>query len=355
MSGARGGKRGIVALGVALAVGGAVTFSWWRVNRVEPPVETLPLYGTVEIREVHLAFHETEHVESVLVEEGDRVRAGQLLATQDSRLLAAEVAAASANLDARRAALARLEGGTRPQEIRKARADVEAASASLRDAESSAGRMTSLVASGAVDRQRADDATAAAETARAVRNAAQATLDLAVAGPRGEDIAEASALVARAEAELDLVRERLDDVRLRAPRGGVIRERILEPGDIASPARPAFVLALTDPVWVRAYAPEPLLGRLREGMRAEVRTDSFPSKRYRGWVGFVSPTAEFTPKSVQTEALRTSLVYQVRVLVCNPQGELRLGMPVSVSLHGGGTTTPGTGTGADRCPPDAGR
>ena len=278
---------------------------------------------------------------------------GQLLATQDQTLLAAQAAAASAETDARRAALARLEAGTRSEDIRKARADVEAAAALLREAESTARRMQKLILSGAVDRQRAEDAVSAADTARARWKAAKATLDLAIAGPRAEDVAEARAVLARANAQLDLVRERLDDMQMYAPNDGIVRQRILEPGDIAAPDRAVLVLALTDPIWVRAYAPEAMLGHLRDGMAAEVRSDSFPDKRYRGWVGFVSPTAEFTPKTVQTEALRTSLVYQVRVFVCNPNGELRLGMPVTVRLTGAAAgANAGTTAGKARCAAD---
>ena len=147
-------------------------------------------------------------------------------------------------------------------------------------------------------------------------------------------------------AELGLVRKRLGDTRLRAPRDGIVRERILEPGDITSPERPVFVLALIDPVWVRAYAPETVLGKLAPGMRAHVSTDSYPDKTYNGWVGFISPTAEFTPKNVETPELRTRLVYQVRVYVCNSENELRLGMPATVTIPfdqpkpGPGHTTP---------------
>jgi HlyD family secretion protein len=111
-----------------------------------------------------------------------------------------------------------------------------------------------------------------------------------------------------------------------------LRERILEPGDWASPQTPAFTLALTEPLWVRAYVPEPSLGRVVPGTRAEIRTDSFPDRVYRGWVGAVSPTAEFTPKNVETPDLRTRLVYQVRVFVCDPGDALRLGMPATVTI-----------------------
>ena len=83
---------------------------------------------------------------------------------------------------------------------------------------------------------------------------------------------------------------------------------------------------------VRVYINEPDLGRIREGMPAQVYSDSFPEKSYPGWIGFISSTAEFTPKTVETTELRTKLVYQARIMVCNDEHELRLGMPVSVRI-----------------------
>jgi HlyD family secretion protein len=111
-----------------------------------------------------------------------------------------------------------------------------------------------------------------------------------------------------------------------------VQSRILEPGDMASPQCPVYTLARTKPLWARVYLAETELGRVRPGMPARVLSDSFPDKTYAGWVGYISPSAEFTPKSVQTEQTRTGLVYQARVFVCNSGGELRLGMPVTVRL-----------------------
>jgi HlyD family secretion protein len=115
---------------------------------------------------------------------------------------------------------------------------------------------------------------------------------------------------------------------------------------MASPQRPVYTLAMTDPLWVRVYVKESDLGRIRPGMRAEVATDSYPNKRYGAWVGYISPTAEFTPKSVETTEVRSSLVYQVRIFVCNPQGELRLGMPATVTIALGQPAT----TDNEHCP-----
>ena len=228
--------------------------------------------------------------------------------------------------------VARLEAGNRPEEVRKAKADLEAARADLENAELTYKRVTDLAAQGVDTQQRTDDARAALDVAKAREAAAKEAYDLMVLGPRKEDIAAAKATLQAYEADLALARRELADAQLYAPTNGVIRNRILEPGDMASPQKPVFTLALDDPVWVRAYVPETDLGKIRTGMKAEVTTDSFPGKRYPAWIGFISPTAEFTPKTVETAEVRTKLVYEVRVFVRNPQGELRLGMPAVVTV-----------------------
>ena len=135
-----------------------------------------------------------------------------------------------------------------------------------------------------------------------------------------------------AQANMALRRQELKDARLYAPSEGIIRDRILEPGAMVTPQNPVLILALTNPLWARAYVSEPDLGKLRLGMKATITTDSYPGKLYDGWVGFISPTAEFTPKTVETTDLRTRLVYQVRVFVLQGQDELRLGMPATVTI-----------------------
>lgn len=316
-----------------LAVGAAAGGGWWwQTHRPEVVSNALVLYGNVDIRQVNLAFNGSEHVASMQSQEGDRVSKGQLLATLDTHRLEPAVARAEAQVQAQKEVVARLLAGTRPQEIRKARADMEAAAAELRDAERTYQRQRSLATRDISSQQQADDAQAAMETAQARLHALQETLRLAIVGPRQEDIAAAQATLQVFQAELALARRELADTELYAPADGVIQNRLLEPGDMASPQRPVYTLALTDPVWVRAYVSEPYLGKIRPGMHAQVYTDSFPDKQYASWIGFISPTAEFTPKSVQTSELRTRLVYQVRVYVCNPQDELRLGMPATVII-----------------------
>lgn len=348
---------------IAAAVG--VGIWYWLTHRTEQAAASLVLFGNVDIREVDVAFKDAERVAAMFATEGDQVKQGQLLAMLDTSRLEpavaqaeaqaqaqaqvvarleagnrpeevskgrADVAAAEAQVQAQAQVVARLEAGNRPEEINKARADVAAAEAEAHNAQANYERMASLAGAGVVTAQALDNATAARDSAQAALKAAQEALDLLLAGSRKEDIAAAKATLDANKAALDLARRHLIDAGLYAPADGIIRNRILEPGDMASPQRPAYTLALSDPVWVRAYVSEPNLGKIWSGMTAQVTTDSYPDKRYVGWVGYISPTAEFTPKAVETQQVRTSLVYQVRVYVHNPAGELRLGMPATVTI-----------------------
>ncbi len=341
------GKRILRILILLLLLGGAAAGYWrWRTLEQEPPATELVLHGNVDIRQVELAFNGSERIAEMLLEEGQPVKAGQVLARLEADRLRHRVDHAAAQVAAQREVLAALEAGTRPEEIRKARADVAAAMVEAGNAERSHERLVPLAAKNLASREQLDNAKTAAEAARARLQAAEDALDLAVAGPRQEDVAAARATLQAYQAQLALARRELADAELRAPAAGVIQDRILEPGDMASPQRPVYTLALTDPLWVRAYVAQPDLGKVPTGALARVTTDSFPDKSYPAWVGYISPTAEFTPKSVETQEVRTSLVYQVRVYVCDSQGELRLGMPATVSIPLGQSSPP---PGADPC------
>jgi HlyD family secretion protein len=323
----------IVALVVLIGI--AAGLVWW-LNRRENGARELTLYGNVDLRQVQLSFNNSERIAAVLVQEGDRVRQGQLVARLDTRRLEPQVAQAEAQVAAQQQVVQRLRSGSRPEEIAQARANVESAKADTVNARQQYERIKSaaeMSAGRAVRQQDVDSAKAALEVAEAKLVVNQRALELAVIGPRKEDIAEAEAQLRANEAQLALLRQQLADAELLAPVDAVVRTRILEPGDMASPQKPVFTLAITNPKWVRAYVSEPDLGKLHEGMAAAIAVDSFPGRRFEGWVGFISPVAEFTPKAVQTEELRTSLVYEVRVFVQDPADELRLGMPATVYLN----------------------
>ncbi len=275
-------KKKLPVLIILLVIVGVASVAYWRHKSANTVVDgnELVLYGNVDIREVRVAFNGNEHVSEMLVDEGDHVKVGQLLARlQTERLQAA---------------------------VDRSRADVAAAKAEAHAAKLNYQRIKSLAARKLVSKSESDVAEANSHAA--------------------------TARVASTEAVLSQSEQALKDANLYAPQSGIIRERIAEPGDFVTPQSPVYTLALTNPVWVRTYLPESYLGKIKPGTRAHISTDSYPGKIYDGWVGSIAPTAEFTPKNVETPDLRTRLVYQVRVFVCNPQGELRLGMPATVKV-----------------------
>jgi HlyD family secretion protein len=312
----------------------AVVVAWWFADH-RPRSDNLVLYGNVDLRQSDLAFNASERVTEVLVQEGDHVTTGQVMARLDPTRLAPQVAKAEADVAAQQEVVNRLHAGNRPQEIAQARANVLMAEADSANARRQYDRLVELShnsAGRAVSRQDLDSAKAALDVADAKLAVNRKALDLQVVGPRKEDIAQAEAQLRSDEAQLALLRRQLADTVLHAPINGVVRSRVVEPGEIASPQKTAFTLALIDPKWVRAYIAERDLGHVREGLQASVTIDAFPNNPFSGWVGFISPVAEFTPKTVQTEELRSSLVYEIRVFVKDPADRLRLGMPATVHL-----------------------
>jgi HlyD family secretion protein len=329
--------RRVVLIVVLLAVAGAVASVPWWLTRRHQTAQELTLYGNVDLRQVELAFNNSERIADVLVQEGDHVWQGQVLARLDTRRLEPQVAQAEAQAAAQRQIVERLRHGSRPEEIAQARANLESAKADAVNARRQYERLKPLlersVGGGAVSQQDVDNAKAAWDMAEAKLVVTQKALALIVAGPRPEEVAEAAARLQAAEAQLALLQQQLADAQLVAPVNGIVRTRLMEPGEMASPQKPVFSLAVTDPKWIRAYVSEPDLGKVSPGMAASVAVDSFPERRFEGWVGFISPVAEFTPKAVQTQELRTSLVYEVRVFVKDPGDALRLGMPATVYLQ----------------------
>jgi HlyD family secretion protein len=322
----------------------AVVIVWRLAARHHNPGE-LVLYGNVDLRQADVPFNASERVTEVLVQEGDHLKRGQVMARLDPTRIQPQVAKAEADVAAEQEVVNRLHAGSRPQEIAQARANVVSTEADSANARRQYDRLMELSRSTsgrAVSRQDLDSAHATLDVADAKLAVNRKALDLQVAGPRKEDIAQAEAQLRSDQAQLALLRRQLEDTELRAPLDAVVRSRLVEPGEITSPQKSAFTLAITDPKWIRAYVSEPDLGAVREGLQASVTTDAFPSQPFSGWVGFISPMAEFTPKTVETEELRSSLVYEIRVFVKDPDDKLRLGMPATVRL---GTANPGTASG----------
>lgn len=325
--------RKAVLLLLLLAIAGAI--AGWQLGISGDKGAQLVLHGNVDIRQVALAFTRSERLLSVEAEEGDRVEQGQLLAQLDTEAVSLARRRSQAAVAAAEQRLARLENGTRPEEIARAQAQFEAAEAQVALAGNRLQRLRTLARTTdgrGVSRQELDNGATELAAARAELEARRQTLQLARTGPREEDIAQAQAELEAARAELAQLDYQLEQSSLYAPQDGVIRTRLLEPGDIAGPQKPVYTLALTDPKWVRVYVDEPDLGRVKPGMSVQVFTDGAPQQPIEGRIGYISSVAEFTPKTVQTDTLRTELVYEVRVIVEDGDNRLRLGMPATVKV-----------------------
>jgi membrane fusion protein YbhG len=335
-------KKTILIIVIICVLAAGLAFAYWRWPHTSNQPGTLVLYGNMDIREVDLGFGVDGPIAQVLVEEGDRVEAGQTLAILEQDPFLDAVQAAEATLKLAEARQSEGIHGPRPQEIKRARAAVQGAEATLANAALIHGRRQLLVD----ERAASEEAASTTKTERIVAEAnlkkAREDLALLLEGTRREQLDQQRAEVEAQRANLALLRYRLSRATLKAPSAGVIRTRIQEPGGVVTANSPVFTLALTDPLWCRLYVDEPDLGKVHMGMQARITTDSYPGKSYRGWVGYISSVAEFTPKAVETPELRTSLVYQVRVYTCDPGQELRLGMPatVTLSLHEEARTPP---------------
>ena len=322
-------KRGIIVLIAlaALAAGG-----WYFYGKYRHDHEPLTLYGNVDIRGVDLGFRVGGKLIEVLKDEGDAVKAGELLARLDGVPYQREIEQAKAALGTAEAELRLKKAGYRPEEIAQARATVAQNIASRENARRIFNRQTELVRGGSIARQDLETAQTAFEEATQRVKVSEANLKLLEAGYRVEEIQAAEAPVAQAEATLETAEIRLADTELKAPSDGVLMTRALEPGTIVQAGATVLSISLEKPVWVRAYVHEAELGQVPPGTEVLLSTDGRPDKPFHGKVGFVSPRAEFTPKSVETPHLRTSLVYRLRIIVDDSDGSLRQGMPVTVTL-----------------------
>jgi HlyD family secretion protein len=290
------------------------------------------LQGNIDVRQVNLAFKVDGRIETLAVDEGDPVKPGQVIATLDRRYFEDDLRLARARRDNARASLDRLEHGSRPEEIRQARAQVAQQQANLDLARANLKRGEELAASEGISKEELDQRRQTVKVNEATLRFAQEALRLAEIGPRHEDIDAGRAQLAEQHASITQLERRLADSQLLAPNAGIILTRARERGAIVQAGETVFTLTLASPVWVRTYVNERDLGLVRPDMPAMVITDSAPDRPYPAHVGFISPAAEFTPKIVETRELRTDLVYRLRVVVDNPDGGLRQGMPVTVHL-----------------------
>ena len=293
--------------------------------------------GTIEAVEVHVASKAAGQIVSLAVEEGARVKPGDLLASVDHAAADIQLRQAEAGVRLAEAQLALLVKGARREDIQQAEAALTQADANLRVASDDVRRMRELSRTGSVTAKSRDDAEARVVVAEAQRAAAVETLNKLRRLARPEEIQAAEARLAQARAGADLLAKTIADCAVTAPAGGVVTHKAVEAGEMVTPGATIVTLAALDSVFVMIYVTETELGRVRLGDAAEVRIDGFPDRPFAGRITYISPEAEFTPKNVQTKEDRVKLVFGVKVEIANPEGLLKPGLPADALIR----TAPG--------------
>jgi HlyD family secretion protein len=324
-------KRAIFILLLA-AVGVAVYYLYPQWFPQKPAETEIRLSGNIEAHESLVSFKVTGRIVELPIEEGQAVAAGQLLARLDGSDYRQQVNVDQASVRVRDSQLQLALAGSRSQDIDAAYQNVLDAQADLQQKKKDFARYDELYRKDEIPGQVRDQAQTAVERAQANVDRLQQIHNKLEEGTRKEQIAVEQATLRQAQQTLGLSRIRLGYTELTAPLAGVILVREGELGEVVSPGAPVVTLADLDNVWVRVYLPETDLGRVRLGQEVSVGTDTFPGKRYRGHVSFISSEAEFTPKTVQTEKERVTLVYRIKVDVENPNHELKPGMPADVYI-----------------------
>lgn len=324
---------GMALLGAIALLGGC---RWpWSGDDARLPIT---LSGTVDAHEVDVAFQSPGRIRALFADEGQAVRPGEVVAQLDDADLALAAQRAQAQAVSASHALASLRAGARSQELRAGHAALAQAQADKRYADQQVQRTRELIDRGFVSRDQLDRVQSAAEVAAARADQARESLSLLEAGARPQDLARAAADADAASAAAGEAQRALGYARLLSQSAGVVSVRLAESGQVVAVGQPVLRIAELQRPWVRAYLPEQDLARVHLGDAVDVRVDGRPGKVWRGHLSFISPQAEFTPKTVETKALRVDLVYRVTVDVDGAAGDLKIGMPADLTFQGGSSS-----------------
>jgi len=320
-------KRKITTLGLVILAGLACSHGRDR--------NDITASGTIEAVEVNVASKVAGEVLSLAVQEGAKVRPGDILATIDHSTADIQLRQAEAGVRLAEAQLALLVKGARSEDIRQAEAALRQAEAALKVAADDAGRMRELFQTGSVTSKQRDDAEARLIVATAQQSAAAEALSKVRRLARPEEIQAAQARLAQARAAADLLAKTIADSTVVAPAGGIVTHKAVEAGELVTPGATVFTLADLDSVYVMIFVTELEIGRIKLGDGVDVRIDAFPGKPFPGKITYISPEAEFTPKNVQTKEDRVKLVFGVKVEIPNPEGLLKPGLPADAVIRAG--------------------
>jgi membrane fusion protein YbhG len=324
-----------VLLGVLLIA--VAAFAGWRLYQgwlaERSSANELKLSGNIEAHESLVSFKVMGRIIDLPVDEGMAMKTGDLLARLDSADYRQQVAMDEATQRVRQRQLVLGLAGSRWQDIDAAKQTVIDSKADLDQKKKDYARYEALYEKDEISGQTRDQAATNVTRAQATYDRAQETLNELVEGTRKEELDVDRSNVHQAQQNLAMSQIRLSYTVLRAPFDGVVLVREAELGEVVSPGTPIVTLADLDNIWLRVYLPETDLGKVHWGQIVDVRADTYPGKTYRGRVSVIASDAEFTPKSVQTEKERVTLVYRIKVDVENRNHELKPGMPADAYIQ----------------------
>lgn len=283
--------------------------------------------GNIEAQEVNIGFKISGRIVSLTVQEGDWVEKGAIIGKLDDKDFRHRVELAQASLRTAEARLERLLAGSRPEEVREAEAALHQAQYDVANRKNQYERMKALFERGVIPKETLDNVETGYKMAVAQLQRAEERYKMIKEGPRKEEIEEARAQVEQARASLRLSETQLNDTLLSSPISGIVLVKSAEVGEVVNPGTTVMTLADLRHVWLKAYIPETELSRVKWGQEVIVTTDLKPQKEYKGKISFISSQAEFTPKQIQTEKERVTLVYRIKIDIPNPDKELKPGMP----------------------------
>jgi membrane fusion protein YbhG len=318
-------RRILLIVVIAVAIGGLAYYFLTR-NK-EEEANFIKVSGNIEATEVDVGFKVSGRIVSRFFEEGDWTDQGKVLARLDDEDLRNRLEVARATLMSAQARLSKLLAGSRPEEIRQAEANLHQAQFDLGNKQTQHERMKGLYERGVISKEVFDNAETSFKVAQAAVQVATENYQLVKEGPRKEDIEDARAQVDQARASVKLNETQLSYTTLYSPISGVVLVKSGEIGEVVNPGTSILTIADVENVWLKAYIPETDLSKVKWGQDVLVTTDARPQKKYRGRISFISSQAEFTPKQIQTEKERVTLVYRIKVDISNKDHELKPGMP----------------------------
>jgi ABC-2 type transport system ATP-binding protein len=316
-------KLALLAL-VVLAIPVAAFFNYQKFYHRNDS-EEVPVFGNIEITEVEISFRIPGRVQERFFDEGQAIEEGDLVAQLDSSEQRHEVALREAEVRGAEASWMELKDGYLPEEIAQAQAKVQQTQADLNRLELEYKRQTQLRREQVISQKEYEAATAAYQEAEARNKEAEEYLALLLRGTREEKIEAGQSRWEEARQSLELAKLKLSFTSLHSPLSGIVMTKNVEPGEYVSQGTPIITVGNLDDVWVRAYVPETELGMIKLGQKVKIYTDTYPGKAYEGILSFISQTAEFTPKNVQTAKERVKLVYRIKIdlaRVCPWMGSL---------------------------------